>query len=418
MVMATVDEVFSALREFPTVSERGTAFEKLMVRFLLEDKTFADRFETVTRWDQWEHNGGRADTGIDLVAKEKSDGSWTAIQCKFYEPSSTLRKSDLDSFYTESGKKFQTERGEEAFAQRMIISTTDKWSVHAEGSLENQSIPVQRIGAADLADSSVNWDVVYPGAGVLPRFELERKQLFTPRPHQQTAIDKTIAGFHAHDRGKLIMACGTGKTFTSLRLVETLAQQLGGRVRVLFLVPSISLLSQSLKEWHAQAKLDIRSFAVCSDNKVSRAVEDIATYDLEIPVTTDGGLLAEKMKRGRRGAGISVVFSTYQSLPVVEKAQAAGADDFDIVVCDEAHRTTGITVGGEESSNFTKIHEPEYICADRRLYMTATPRLFDEKTKDKAADHSAEVASMDDESVYGPEFHRLGFGEADRKSVV
>ena len=416
--MATVDEVFSALREFPTVSERGTAFEKLMVRFLLEDKTFSDRFETVTRWDQWEHNGGRADTGIDLVAKEKSDGSWTAIQCKFYEPSSTLRKSDLDSFYTESGKKFQTERGEEAFAQRMIISTTDKWSVHAEGSLENQSIPVQRIGAADLADSSVNWDVVYPGAGVLPRFELERKQLFTPRPHQQTAIDKTIAGFHAHDRGKLIMACGTGKTFTSLRLVETLAQQLGGRVRVLFLVPSISLLSQSLKEWHAQAKLDIRSFAVCSDNKVSRAVEDIATYDLEIPVTTDGGLLAEKMKRGRRGAGISVVFSTYQSLPVVEKAQAAGADDFDIVVCDEAHRTTGITVGGEESSNFTKIHEPEYICADRRLYMTATPRLFDEKTKDKAADHSAEVASMDDESVYGPEFHRLGFGEAVDKGLL
>lgn len=418
MVMATVDEVFSALREFPTVSERGTAFEKLMVRFLLEDKTFADRFETVTRWDQWEHNGGRADTGIDLVAKEKSDGSWTAIQCKFYEPSSTLRKSDLDSFYTESGKKFQTERGEEAFAQRMIISTTDKWSLHAEESLENQSIPVQRIGAADLADSSVNWDVVYPGAGVLPRFELERKQLFTPRPHQQTAIDKTIAGFHAHDRGKLIMACGTGKTFTSLRLVETLAQQLGGRVRVLFLVPSISLLSQSLKEWHAQAKLDIRSFAVCSDNKVSRAVEDIATYDLEIPVTTDGGLLAEKMARGRRSAGISVVFSTYQSLPVVEKAQAAGADDFDIVICDEAHRTTGITVGGEDSSNFVKIHDPEYIAAARRLYMTATPRLFDEKTKDKAADHSAEVASMDDEGVYGPEFHRLGFGEAVEKGLL
>ena len=416
--MATVDEVFSALREFPTVSERGTAFEKLMVRFLLEDKTFSDRFETVTRWDQWEYNGGRADTGIDLVAKEKADGSWTAIQCKFYEPSSTLRKSDLDSFYTESGKKFPTERGEEAFAQRMIISTTDKWSVHAEGSLENQSIPVQRIGAADLADSSVNWDVIYPGAGVLPRFELERKQLFTPRPHQQTAIDKTIAGFHAHDRGKLIMACGTGKTFTSLRLVETLAQQLGGRVRVLFLVPSISLLSQSLKEWHAQAKLDIRSFAVCSDNKVSRAVEDIATYDLEIPVTTDGGLLAEKMARGRRSAGISVVFSTYQSLPVVEKAQAAGADDFDIVICDEAHRTTGITVGGEDSSNFVKIHDPEYIAAARRLYMTATPRLFDEKTKDKASDHSAEVASMDDEGVYGPEFHRLGFGEAVEKGLL
>lgn len=416
--MATVDEVFSALREYPTVSERGTAFEKLMVRFLLEDKTFADRFETVARWDQWEYNGGRVDTGIDLVAQEKSDGSWTAIQCKFYEPSSTLNKSDLDSFYTESGKTFKTEHGREEFGQRMIISTTDRWSRHAEESLENQSIPVQRIGAADLADSSVNWDIVYPGAGALPKFELARKELFTPRPHQQTAIDKTLAGFHTHDRGKLIMACGTGKTFTSLRLVETLAEQLGGRVRVLFLVPSISLLSQSLKEWHAQAKLDIRSFAVCSDNKVSRAVEDIATYDLEIPVTTDGALLAQKMNRGRRAAGISVVFSTYQSLPAIEQAQAAGADGFDIVVCDEAHRTTGITVGGEDSSNFVKIHDTEYIKADRRLYMTATPRLFDEKTKDKAADHSAEVASMDDEAVYGPEFHRLGFGEAVEKGLL
>lgn len=416
--MATIDEVFSALREYPTVSERGTAFEKLMVRFLLEDKVFADRFKTVTRWDQWEYNGGRVDTGIDLVAQEKSDGSWTAIQCKFYEPSTTLSKSHLDSFYTESGKTFQTNQGQEKFSQRMIISTTDKWSSHAEESLENQTIPVQRIGAADLADSSVNWDVVYPGAGALPSFDLTRKELFTPRPHQQTAIDKTITGFHAHDRGKLIMACGTGKTFTSLRLVETLAEQLGGRVRVLFLVPSISLLSQSLKEWHAQAKLDIRSFAVCSDNKVSQAVEDIATYDLEIPVTTDGSLLAEKMNRGRRAAGISVVFSTYQSLPVIQKAQAAGASEFDIVICDEAHRTTGITLGGEDSSNFVKIHDSNYISADRRLYMTATPRLFDEKIKDKAADHSAEVASMDDEGVYGPEFHRLGFGEAVEKGLL
>lgn len=416
--MATIDEVFSALREYPTVSERGTAFEKLMVRFLLEDKVFADRFKTVTRWDKWEYNGGRVDTGIDLVAQEKSDGSWTAIQCKFYEPSTTLSKSHLDSFYTESGKTFQTNQGQEKFSQRMIISTTDKWSSHAEESLENQTIPVQRIGAADLADSSVNWDVVYPGAGALPSFDLTRKELFTPRPHQQTAIDKTIAGFHAHDRGKLIMACGTGKTFTSLRLVETLAEQLGGRVRVLFLVPSISLLSQSLKEWHAQAKLDIRSFAVCSDNKVSQAVEDIATYDLEIPVTTDGSLLAEKMNRGRRAAGISVVFSTYQSLPVIQKAQAAGASEFDIVICDEAHRTTGITLGGEDSSNFVKIHDSNYISADRRLYMTATPRLFDEKIKDKAADHSAEVASMDDEGVYGPEFHRLGFGEAVEKGLL
>ncbi|MGO1866332.1 MAG: DEAD/DEAH box helicase [Corynebacterium variabile] len=416
--MTTVDEVFAALREFPSVSERGTAFEKLMVRFLTEDRVFADRFTHVCRWDQWEHNGGRVDTGIDLVAQERVDGSWTAIQCKFYEPTTTLTKAHLDSFFTESGRTFTTGTGTHSFGQRMIISTTDKWTNHAEEALEHQAIPVQRLGAADLADSSVNWDVVYPGAGALPSFDLTARELFEPRTHQQTAIDKIMAGFNAHDRGKLIMACGTGKTFTALRLAETLAESLGGRARILFLVPSISLLSQSLKEWHAQAKLPLRSAAVCSDTKVNRAVEDIATYDLEIPVTTDGVKLAEKLSHSKRAAGLTVVFSTYQSLPVINRAQEAGVDTFDLVICDEAHRTTGITVDGQDSSNFVKIHEDDFIRATKRLYMTATPRLFDDSVKDKAADHSAEVASMDDEAIYGPEFHRLGFGEAVEKGLL
>src|SRR5699024_10936139 len=116
--------------------------------------------------------------------------------------------------------------------------------------------------------------------------------------------------------------------------------------------------------------------------------------------------------------GLTVVFSTYQSLPAVYEAQQCGGPAFDLVICDEAHRTTGVTLAGEDPSSFTRIHDPEYVQAIKRLYMTATPRLFDDAVKGKAKEYSAELASMDDEGTYGPELHRLGFGEAVEKGLL
>lgn len=157
---------------------------------------------------------------------------------------------------------------------------------------------------------------------------------------------------------------------------------------------------------------------MCSDTKVGKGAEDIAPYDLEVPVSTNGKRLAEIFNTGKHSAGLHVVFSTYQSLPTVHDAQHNGLDDFDLVICDEAHRTTGVTLAGEDASNFVRIHDADYLRADKRLYMTATPKLFDDDVKDKAADHSAELASMDDEGTYGPEFHRLGFGEAVERGLL
>ena len=162
----------------------------------------------------------------------------------------------------------------------------------------------------------------------------------------------------------------------------------------------------------------MRTFAVCSDSKVSRKAEDIATYDLEVPVSTNGAEIAKRFESGKRAKGLHIVFSTYQSLPAVHDAQQQGLDDFDLVICDEAHRTTGITLAGEDASNFVRIHDADYIKASKRLYMTATPRLYDDSVKGKAQDHSAELASMDDEAIYGPEFYRLGFGEAVEKGLL
>ena len=276
--------------------------------------------------------------------------------------------------------------------------------------LENQLIPTSRIGLSTIAESPIDWDIVYPGSEI--SFNLTLRETYEPRPHQVTAIDKTLAGFQIHDRGKLIMACGTGKTFTALRLAEQFAEKNGGKARILFLVPSISLLSQTLKEWTAQARLDLRSYAVCSDNKVAKKAEDIATYDLEVPVSTNGKDIYERLSHSKRAKGLTVVFSTYQSLAAIHDAQQHGLEPFDLIICDEAHRTTGATLLGDEPSVFSRIHDANYIAGTKRLYMTATPRLFDDNVKGKAAEHSAELYSMDDEAIYGPEFHRLGFGDA------
>jgi predicted helicase len=413
--MASVHDVIDAFRTSRSTSERGTQFEQLMVRWFELDPTLHEQYDKVWRWPDWPGRHNHGDNGIDIVAHVRetgpdfgTDDEFAAVQCKFYDPEHRLSKQDIDSFFTESGKA--------PFTRRVIISTTDKWGKNAEAALEGQQIPVTRISMKDLEDSPVSWDIAWPQNSL--QVDLTPKKPHELRPHQSEAVDAVFQGWAegdgtTTDRGKLIMACGTGKTFTSLKIAERLAGDLGGKARILFAVPSISLLSQTLREWNAQSTVDMRSFAVCSDNKVSRATEDMSTEDVIIPVTTDGTVLAEKLGGHRRRAkGLTVVFTTYQSLPAIHEAQQHGADAFDLIICDEAHRTTGVTLDGEDASNFVKVHDPDFIRSAKRLYMTATPRLFDDTTKSKAEEHSAEIVSMDDLDTFGPEFHRLSFGEA------
>jgi predicted helicase len=409
--MGTINDVIEAFRKAPTNVDRGTLFEKLMVRYFELDPALTQQYDAVWRWIDWPDRKGKTDTGIDLVARERDTGEYTAIQCKFYEPTHTLSKGDIDSFFTASGKK--------PFTNRVIISTTDKWGKNAEDALDDQTTPVQRINMADIAESPIDWDIAWPQGNLT--IDLAPAAKKESRPHQVDAIDAVLKGFAlGNDRGKLIMACGTGKTFTALKLAERMADDAGGSARVLFLVPSISLLSQSLREWTAQSELDMRAFAVCSDTKVGRlrSTEDFNVHDVPIPVTTDPAKLVDEMSYRKRAKGLTVVFSTYQSLPTVAKAQTLGVADFDLVICDEAHRTTGVTLSGEDESNFVRIHDNDYLHAERRLYMTATPRIYSDSVKDKADQHSAELVSMDDELRYGPEFHNLSFGDAVERGLL
>ncbi|MET8185743.1 type ISP restriction/modification enzyme [Streptomyces sp. NPDC005246] len=416
----TVHDILKAIRDgSATNRERGTRFEQLMVQYLSTDPQWTEQFSRVWMWADWpgtEHD--KRDTGIDLVAQDRETGGFCAIQCKFYEPQHTVHKDDIDSFFTASGKG--------GFTRRMIISTTDKWGVHAESALDDQQIPVTRIGLADIANSPVEWHL--PVSGVDLKFGMTLRAKKTPRPHQRAAIDDVYAGFAEHDRGKLIMACGTGKTFTGLKIVERLQHERveagkGEHTTVLFLVPSIALLSQTLREWSYEAEVPLRAFAVCSDAQVGKQKaqgddKDMSTHDLALPATTDPDRLVAQMASVEAVPGLTVVFSTYQSITTISAAQKQGLPRFDLILCDEAHRTTGVTLSGNNESAFVRVHDDSFIGADRRLYMTATPRVYSDDTKQDAKSADAAVASMDDESKYGPEFHRLGFGKAVEQGLL
>jgi predicted helicase len=402
-VAETIYEVLEDLRS-AALDERdkGDKFERLVRTYLLNDPEWSARFSDVWLWSEWPGREGRPDTGIDLVAANRDDNLYAAIQCKFYRPGSSVAKSEIDSFLSASSTA--------AFTARYIFDTAKSWSPHATDTLARQTVPVQRVDISYLDESAFDWSAYsWTTPEVLVSFG--KKAL---RPHQERALEDVIKGFSDHDRGKLIMACGTGKTFTSLKIAESLV---GAGGSVLFLVPSIQLLSQALREWMANTEVAIRPFAVCSDVRVGRKVNtddaDMAPIDLTEPATTNADTLLARMSTGDSASDrMTVIFSTYQSIDVLAQAQAVGVGMFDLVICDEAHRTTGVTLSGDDESAFVRVHDASYLAAKKRLYMTATPRVFSEDVKRKAADAEAIAVSMDNDAWYGPEFHRLGFGEA------
>ena len=409
--MATsIHEVLDELnRQSSSKADKGSKLERLIAQYLRTDPVYADQFSDVWLWQDWPGRGGKHDTGIDLVAVDRLTGGHVAIQCKFFNAHSTISKPDIDTFLSASGK--------EGFTQRIIVSTTDRWNPHAEDAIQGQQIPVRRIGLADLQASTIDWDAFdWATPEVLPT--TGKKAL---RPHQIAAIEDVRRGLTAADRGKLIMACGTGKTFTSLRLAE---QLVGAGGNVLFLMPSISLLSQTLREWSAEAEVPLTPLAVCSDRKAtarSKATsEDISAVDLALPSTTNVAVLASRWSTADADAStMTVVFATYQSIDVVAQAQRQGGlAQFDLIICDEAHRTTGTTLAGEDESAFVRVHDAAYLKGAKRLYMTATPRIYDDSSKAKAGQANAVLASMDDPAIFGEELHRLGFGEAVEKELL
>jgi predicted helicase len=408
--MTAIDRILQSYRDAAvTEREKGTYFERLGLAFFLNDPVQTEEYEAVWSWSEWAKANGWdvKDVGIDLVAKLRNEDGFAAIQAKFYAADTRIQKSHIDSFISASGK--------EPFRRRVVLDTTEQeWGANAEEMIRGQAIPVVRIGLTDLRESRIDWTIFEA------RGEIVLAAKKTLMPHQSDALADVSGGLAVADRGKMIMACGTGKTFTSLKIAEAIA---GKGKRVLFMVPSLALMSQTVREWTNDTETPIRAFAVCSDAHVGKRrkstddVAEIEIHDLAFPATTDPVKVAAKA--GEDDAErMTVVFSTYQSIVTLTRAQEAGLPDFDLIICDEAHRTTGATLDGEEESNFVKIHSNDHVKASKRLYMTATPRIFGDNVRSKADEVGAELASMDNPALFGETLFYRGFGWAVQNGLL
>ena len=382
----TFEYIEAKIRRVATGTAFGRDFEWLCKWYLENASIYRGLFRKVWRWSEWPDRWGR-DCGIDLIA-ETRDGELWAIQCKAVAPDHAITKAELDSFLSESNRR--------QIAYRLLIASTDGIGHNALRTIENQARHASVVRRGDLLTSGLEWPTEIGGTAAKP-------PRWKPRPHQRDAIKAVLSGFKDHKRGRLVMACGTGKTLTGLWINEAV-----GCRRTLLLVPSISLVQQNLIEWGRHAKEDFDFLVVCSDESVASDRDDPAmryVADLGIKPTTDPKEIAAFLARRRTRP--AVVISTYQSCDRVAKAQAKAKKAFDLAICDEAHRLVG-----HVESKFATALDNRRIRARRRLFMTATPRYFTQKAKQRGAEQEIELASMDDVEQFGPEFHVLSFHDA------
>lgn len=406
--MATFNQLIDQINNNLTNQrDRGTAFEKMVVSYLKNEPTYKNKYSDVWMLNEVpaEYNISRQDTGVDIVAKDRNTGKLTAVQAKFYK--NKVGKGTINSFLAEAAKDY--------YADGIIVSTIDKWNRNAEKSLEDLSKPIARIGLSQLENADIDWNLFDFGSDN-ENIQKAPKKL---RDYQEEAIERSLTYFKDHSRGKLIMAPGTGKTFTSLKIAEALYNQQGGdNYNILYMVPSIQLLSQTLFNWNSDKATNINmiSFSVVSDRKATKkkaGKDNLSAKDVGFPATTNVQELMKNYQSIKRSGNknITVIFSTYQSIDVIHQAQEAGYPEFDLIVADEAHRTTGAAKLGEDSM-FTKVHHDSNVAGKLRLYQTATPKIYGADAKKKAESNSIELSSMDDPKIYGEEIYRLGFGEA------
>ena len=387
-------------RDASSEAEKGRWFEHLFMATVRDNPEFD--VAAIWPWRDWPDReqltglDGR-DHGIDLVATQM-DGTVIAIQCKCYAAEAIIAKPNIDSFLNESSRP--------AFGLRWIVSTC-AWNAAAERAIAGRVPRVARIDFLDFLDQEIR------------QFQRPAAQR-QPKPLQQQAIDAVYDGLvtQGNDRGKLVMACGTGKTFTALRLSERIVPDEG---RILFAAPTIALVSQARREWLTHQTRDMSALVVCSDSTAGGRGErqEIGADDLVCDVVSDPADISRRL--GNRSGGVKAVFCTYHSLRKVCEAQARyGAPGFDLAIADEAHRTTGVIrddIAGKEV-DFQAFHDAAQLNAGKRLYMTATQRMYTQSSV-RATERAAErkgfaynVVDMSDLDVYGPLLHHVKFSQA------
>ncbi len=409
--ISTFTLIKEKLQAIPNQRLKGSWFEKVSKRFLIEHDS-ADEYESIELWSEWKLRGNERDRGIDIVITTASK-EYIAVQCKFHQD--RVSYNDLSSFFT----KLQSGVKEIRFKKGIIISTSNLTSDalnEIEQIRKNKGIDIIKIGEEDFIYSQIDWDKLdfTQTQGEIPL--CDKKKL---RPHQIEAIKATKEYFSnpKNTRGKLIMACGIGKTYTSLKIMEALDPKI-----MLFLAPSIALLSQTFREYAKEKNDPFYASIVCSDDKVGKEknkndddTDDINFSELPLKPSTRLEDILSTYEKAQKENKRFIIFSTYQSALRILEAQEVGLGEMDLIICDEAHRTVGAMYSSNERDDknaFTLCHSDEHIKAKKRLYMTATPKVYSESSKAKAKESDNAIYSMDDEEIFGEEIYTLNFERA------
>ncbi|GAA7145272.1 hypothetical protein HpBGD45_04030 [Helicobacter pylori] len=394
-------------------NQKGSLFEKISKHFLKEHDS-ANEYESIDLWNDWELRGKEGDRGIDMVVTTTSK-EYIAVQCKYHQNNISL--NDIATFLTQ----LQSGVGEVRFKKGIIISTSNL-SSNALKAIEQirsngMGIDIDEITEEDFIYSQIDWEKFDP---TKTEDELPLCDKKKPRPHQIEAIEATKEYFSdpKNTRGKLIMACGTGKTYTSLKIMEALDPKI-----TLFLAPSIALLSQTFREYAQEKSEPFYASIVCSDDKVGKGkknksddgIDDINFSELPLKPSTRLEDILSVHEKAQKENKRFIIFSTYQSALRIQEAQRMGLGGIDLIICDEAHRTVGAMYSSNERDDknaFTLCHSDEHIKAKKRLYMTATPKVYSESSKAKAKEKDNVIYSMDDEEIFGEEIYTLNFERA------
>jgi len=389
--MATFKKFYNSLSSEP---DKGKAFEHFVKWFLKNDPEWSTQVDEIWLWDDYPDRWGR-DLGIDLVFRHKNGQTWS-VQAKGYDHDYYVTYTDMSKFVAQSGNRL--------IDRMLLICTTDHLGTNAKSIIKDNNIVTY------LHTEFQNSDIEYP-----PNIRELNKGKRKPKPkpedkyeYQAEAINFVVKHLKKNDRCQLLMACGTGKSYTTLWIKEKLKAK-----RTLVLVPSLSLLSQLLKDWTFAANKLFEVLCVCSDKTVGKKDYDSlieSTDDLHFPVTSDANDIKQFLKKDTS----QVIFCTYQSSPLIAEAQRYKRfPDFDLVIADEAHRCAG-----KVDSAFSTILDNQKIKASKRIFATATPRIYSSNLKRSAERKGVEIACMDDHEIFGVVAHKLSFSESISRGLL
>jgi len=392
----TWDKLEKRIADLPTEMQRGNAFEEFCHAFFLLDPVF--QFQKVYRHNEIPPSirrrlgyPGIQDLGIDGVGIT-DDGRIFAYQAKFRSDRKvTPSLRELSTFFTLSDKA----------DWRITIANANKLPSSIDDRVRQSRILADRFDALD-SDFFDRLTTYLKTQRIAPPAKK------TPHVTQREAIAAAVSYYGKNKRGQLILPCGAGKTLASIWISEK-----PGAKKILVMLPSLSLLSQTLREWATNASIPFRYLCICSDTTVDLGndspIEKIS--DMDVPVTTEVEAIRKFLQD--TSSKTSIIFSTYQSSKVLAEAVRKSGTTFDIGIFDEAHRTAGTKIGA-----WGMALDDRNIPINKRIFMTATPKIYAPHITKKAKEEDVLICSMDDADMYGHPFYEIGFAEAVKRGHI